>query len=105
MLVPHQDGKKQRTDTFLQVFPQHGHPAFQPSLHEKKVLSPPPPDLVILQSSHDRIADGRHGDVDVGNVPPDIAHRYLPHTRRPQHLAKGPLDAEQSLPDLVRTRP
>src|SRR5664279_5239362 len=103
MLVLHEDWEEQRANTFLQILTQHRYTAFQPSLHQEKILSSLAPDLLVVQSLHHGIADGRHGNVDVGDIPPDVAHRYLPDASRPQHLAEGPLDAKEDLPDAVRT--
>jgi len=63
------------------------------------------PDAFVIQGPHDPIAEGRHGDVDVLDVPPDIAHRNLAHVRRPERPPEGLFDREQNFPDGVRARP
>src|ERR1035441_8960687 len=74
VLVPHQYGKEQRADAFIQVFPQHGYPALQFLPQMQEVLPTLPAYAAIVEPLDDRITDGGHGNVHVANVPPDVAN-------------------------------
>ena len=67
----------------------------------RKILAPFPPDLFVIESLDNRVTETGHGDIDIGNVPPDVTHRHGAHPRRANRTPHSLLHIEQRLANPI----